>query len=118
MNKYRNRAFLYLAEVALGAALVLLPVQHDLLVLTAVGLFMHLTTSLGALPFQWRFRAMGPGPGTVFGIPEQRFFKGVVVAGLALMASWFGTQSTATYLTGVFVAVSGVEALVTRGEYA
>jgi hypothetical protein len=116
MNKYRNRAVLYLAEVALGAMLVLLPLRHDLPTLTTVGLFLHLTTSLGALPFNLRLNAIGMGSGTLFGLRDQVFFTVLVAAGLVLMASWALTQSIPAYLAGVFVAASGVEALVTRVE--
>ncbi|QGZ40010.1 hypothetical protein IP92_05956 [Pseudoduganella flava] len=116
MNKYRNRAILYLAEVTFGAVLVLLPLRHDLPVLTTVGLFLHVTTSLGALPFNLRLNAIGAGSGTLFGMREHVFFTVVIAAGLALMGAWALTQSMPAYLAGVFVAASGVEALVTRAE--
>lgn len=116
MNKYRNRAVLYLAEVALGTVLVLLPLRHDLPVLTTVGLFLHLTTSLGALPFNLRLNAIGAGSGTLFGLREHVFFAMLAGAGLVLMASWALTQSTPAYLAGVCIAASAVEALVTRAE--
>ncbi|TWI61520.1 hypothetical protein IP91_04600 [Pseudoduganella lurida] len=111
MTKYRNRAVLYFAEAALAVGLALLPVRHDLPALTAIGLFLHLTTSLGMLPFQWR--ASGSDMSQMFGIPHRLVFLFVMTAGLALMAAWVLHGSTPLYLAGVFFAAAALEVLVT-----
>jgi hypothetical protein len=113
MSKYRNRVVLYFAEVALAIGLALLPVRHDLPALTAIGLFLHLTTSLGMLPFQWRPSGMGPATTSLFGLRNRVLFVAVVGIGAALMASWSFHGSTPLYLAGVFLVAAGLEVLLT-----
>lgn len=115
MDKYRNRALLYLTEIVLGVALALAPVDGMLPMLTIVGLFLHLAYSLGMLPFHWRLA--GGGSDSLFGIRNDMIFIGATLAGLAAMASWPMFNSKAAYICGLFVAVSAIELLVTKREF-
>ncbi len=115
MDKYRNRAVLYLTEIVLGVAMALAPVDSMLPMLTIVGLFLHFTYSLGMLPFHWRLA--GAGSASLFGIRHDMLFIGIALAGLAAMASWPMFYSKAAYICGLFVAVSAIELLVTKREF-
>lgn len=112
MRTSRKRALLYLAEAALVAVLLFLPVDSALRVLTAGALFTHLATSLAWLLVEWRFTAMGPGSGTVFGLSNDTFIKCVMAAGVAAMASWPLLRSDGAWVTGVFVVAWGIESLL------
>lgn len=112
MKTSRKRALLYLAEAALIAVLLFLPVDTDLRALTAGGLFMHLTNSLAGLLFEWRYAAIGPGSGSIFGISTDTIIKCVMAAGIAAMASWPLLQSDGAWITGVFVVALSIESLM------
>lgn len=112
MKTSRKRALFYLAEVALIAVLLFLPVDSDLLPLTAGTLFSHLVFSIAGLLFEWRIAAMGPGSDSIFGISNDTMIKCVMAAGVAAMASWPLLRSDGVWIVGVLVVAWGIESLL------
>jgi hypothetical protein len=112
MKPSRKRALLYLAEAALIAVLLVLPLDSDLPALTIGGLFAHLTWSIAGLLFEWRIAAMGPGSDSIFGISTETIIKCVMAAGVAAMASWPLLRSDGAWIAGVLVLAWGVESLL------
>ncbi|QBE64144.1 hypothetical protein [Pseudoduganella lutea] len=112
MKTSRKRALFYLAEAALIAALLFLPVDSDLRALTAGGLFMHLTNSLAGLLFEWRIAAMEPGSDSIFGISNDTIIKCVMAASIAAMASWPLLRTNGAWIGGVLMLAWGVESLL------
>ncbi|WEF31659.1 hypothetical protein [Pseudoduganella chitinolytica] len=116
----RNRLALYGAElllvVALGGALAAWPGTKPL-ELSIGAVLLHLTTSIGMLPAQWRFDAAGPSD-RLFGLRMERLLQAMIVIGVLLMLSWVVVASTAAWVAGLVMVLLALEELVTQRGHA
>ncbi|WEF31660.1 hypothetical protein [Pseudoduganella chitinolytica] len=116
----RDRLALYGAElllvVALGGALAVWPGTKPL-ELSIGALLLHLTTSVGMWPFQWRFDAIGASD-RLFGMRMDRLLQGMIVAGVLLMLSWLVVASAAAWVVGMLMVAYAVEERVTQRAHA
>jgi len=113
-TRTRNRLALYGTELlliaVLAGALAAWPGTKPL-ELSIGALLMHLTTSIGMWPFEFRFSAM-PSSDRVFGVRMTHLFTALIALRLLAMLSWIVVPSPKAWVTGLVLAALAVEGLV------
>jgi len=113
-KKTRHRLALYGAELLLIAALagaVAAWPQTKPLSLSIGALLLHLTTSIGMWPFEFRSSAIPPSD-HVFGVRLTHLLKALIVAGLLAMLSWIVVPSAKAWVAGLVLVALAMEGLV------
>jgi hypothetical protein len=114
-TRTRNRLALYGGELlliaVLMAALATWPGVKPL-ELSIGALLLHLTTSIGMWPFDWRFAAI-PASEHLWGMRTNSLLKGLIAVGLLLMLSWVAVPSAAAWVAGLMMVALSVEGLLT-----
>ncbi|GGY98457.1 hypothetical protein ACFFTM_20365 [Pseudoduganella plicata] len=113
-TRTRYRLALYGAELlliaALAGALAAWP-QAEPLSLSIGALLLHLTTSIGMWPFEFRYSAIPPSD-HVFGVRLTHLFTALIALGFLAMLSWIVAPSQKAWVTGLVLIALAVEGLV------